>query len=65
MTARVLRGYNTIPSAPRCPSCGDRHYDLVDDGNPDTIRVDCWCGAHARCRRDDPDLVAILGADAP
>lgn len=60
MTERILLGYGGFSNAPPCPYCGDSHYAIVDDGNPTSVRVDCWCGAHARCQRDDPDLIAAM-----
>jgi hypothetical protein len=59
----VLVGYQHIASAPSCPYCGDKHYAIEDDGNPDTLLVACWCGGHARVWRDDPDIVAYLEAN--
>jgi hypothetical protein len=59
MSERVLRGYDTVPGQ-RCPYCGDAHMAFVDDGDPDTWKVMCWCGAKARVRKDDEDVRALL-----
>jgi hypothetical protein len=61
---RVVVGYDHVASAPNCPYCGDRHYCFEDDGNPDTYLVRCWCGAKARARKDDPDMVTHLAQRA-
>jgi hypothetical protein len=58
MSERVLRGYDTVPA--ECPYCGGSHMAIVDDGDVETVRLDCWCGARARCPRDDGDLQFLL-----
>ena len=60
---KVLRGYQHIGSADPCPYCGGTYYAISDVGDPETYRVDCWCGASARVKQDDPDLKEILGND--
>lgn len=62
MAERVVRGYDTVPE--RCPYCGGSHMAFVDDGDDATYQVKCWCGAKARVRKDDPDLVALLADSA-
>jgi hypothetical protein len=60
MADRVLLGYQPIAAAPPCPSCGERHYAVIDDGKLGTFKVLCWCGVTARVAKDDPDLVDLL-----
>lgn len=60
---KVISGYQNVPDAPPCPYCGDRHYALEDCGDPENLRVRCWCGARARVPRDDEGLKSWPGAD--
>lgn len=62
---RTILGYRTMPKADQCSFCGDRYYAVQDDGQPDTWLVRCWCGARARVRKDDPDLLEEIRAALP
>ena len=56
----VIRGYDQIDSAPPCPYCGSRYFCIEDDGDEESYRITCWCGAKCRCRKDHPGMVAHL-----
>lgn len=56
---KVIRGYGPVPEA-CCPYCKESHGAFEDDGDPETVKYLCWCGASARVRRDDPDLQKYL-----
>jgi hypothetical protein len=58
---KVIAGYRHWPGV-SCPYCGDGHGAIEDTGDPETYTYRCWCGSTAKVRRDDPDLVAHLGA---
>jgi hypothetical protein len=57
---KVVRGYDHIAKADPCPYCGGTYFAVTDDGDEETYRIECWCGAKCRCRKDDPDMVEYL-----
>ena len=59
--SKVILGY-TYWSEPGCPYCGSTYIAIHDDGREDSYQAVCWCGAKARCRKDDPELVERLAA---
>lgn len=62
----VLSGYRPRDRAkwPPCRFCGECHYMIEDDGREDSLKIGCWCGATARVKRDDPDLVGEVAPEA-
>jgi hypothetical protein len=43
-----------------CPTCDESYMMCEDDGYKYSYHVICWCGAHGRVQRDDPDLLKII-----
>jgi hypothetical protein len=60
---KVIRGYDYITKADPCPYCKSNYFMVEDDGDEETYRIGCWCGAKCRCPKDDPDMVAYLAEE--
>jgi hypothetical protein len=57
---RLVVGYRHWGGETRCRFCGGDYMAIEDDGEMASYLVRCWCGATARVRRNDPDLVQAL-----
>jgi hypothetical protein len=56
---RTVAGFRHWPGN-QCPYCRGDYFAIIDDGQAETYRVDCWCGGRSRVHRDDSDLVRAV-----
>jgi hypothetical protein len=61
---KVILGYRDWPGT-HCPYCGGSYGAIEDDGITSKYLYRCWCGATARVAKDDPDILAAIGASRP
>lgn len=59
----VLRGYTNI--GVYCGICGEDYIAIESTGDPEVVKLRCWCGSTCMGPRDDSRIVAALGPVEP